>query len=38
LSLFVSNITAIAIFGLFQAIFMANAGGAFNNAKKVVEV
>src|SRR6266511_1405461 len=29
---------SIAIFGLFQAIFMANAGGAWDNAKKVVEV
>jgi K(+)-stimulated pyrophosphate-energized sodium pump len=29
---------SIAIFGLYQAIFMANAGGAWDNAKKVVEV
>ena len=29
---------AIALFGLYQAIFMANAGGAWDNAKKVVEV
>jgi K(+)-stimulated pyrophosphate-energized sodium pump len=37
-SLFVSYLIAIAIFGLFQAIFMANAGGCWDNAKKVVEV
>ncbi len=35
---FVSFLISIAIFGLFQAIFMANAGGAWDNAKKVVEV
>ncbi len=35
---FVSFLIAIAIFGLFQAVFMANAGGAWDNAKKVVEV
>ena len=35
---FVSYLISIAIFGLFQAIFMANAGGAWDNAKKVVEV
>jgi K(+)-stimulated pyrophosphate-energized sodium pump len=29
---------SIAIFGLYQAIFMANAGGAWDNAKKIVEV
>ena len=29
---------SIALFGLYQAIFMANAGGAWDNAKKVVEV
>jgi K(+)-stimulated pyrophosphate-energized sodium pump len=29
---------SIAVFGLFQAVFMANAGGAWDNAKKVVEV
>ncbi len=37
-SFFVSYLIAIAIFGLFQAIFMANAGGAWDNAKKIVEV
>jgi len=37
-SLFISYLIAIAIFGLYQAIFMANAGGAWDNAKKVVEV
>ncbi len=37
-SLFVSYLIAIAVFGLYQAIFMANAGGAWDNAKKVVEV
>lgn len=37
-ALFVSYLISIAIFGLFQAIFMANAGGAWDNAKKVVEV
>jgi len=34
---FIGYLIAIAIFGLFQAIFMANAGGAWDNAKKVVE-
>lgn len=37
-SLFVSYLISIAIFGLYQAIFMANAGGSWDNAKKVVEV
>jgi len=37
-SLFISYLIAIAVFGLFQAVFMANAGGAWDNAKKVVEV
>ena len=37
-SLFVSYLVSIAIFGLFQAIFMANAGGAWDNAKKIIEV
>ncbi len=37
-SLFVSYLISIAIFGLFQAIFMANAGGAWDNAKKIIEV
>lgn len=35
---FVAYLVSIAVFGLFQAIFMANAGGAWDNAKKVVEV
>jgi len=37
-SLFISYLISIAVFGLFQAIYMANAGGAWDNAKKVVEV
>ena len=37
-SLFISYLISIAVFGLFQALFMANAGGAWDNAKKVVEV
>ena len=37
-SFFVSYLISIAFFGLFQAMFMANAGGAWDNAKKVVEV
>ena len=36
--LFVSYLIAIAVFGLFQAVFMADGGGAWDNAKKVVEV
>lgn len=35
---FASYLISIAAFGLFQALFMANAGGAWDNAKKVVEV
>ncbi|HSP96057.1 MAG TPA: sodium-translocating pyrophosphatase [Candidatus Dormibacteraeota bacterium] len=34
---FIGYLISIAIFGLFQAVFMANAGGAWDNAKKVVE-
>jgi K(+)-stimulated pyrophosphate-energized sodium pump len=34
---FVGYLISIALFGLYQAIFMANAGGAWDNAKKVVE-
>ena len=36
--LFISYLISIAVFGLFQAMFLANAGGAWDNAKKVVEV
>ena len=36
--LFISYLVSIAVFGLFQAVYMANAGGAWDNAKKVVEV
>ncbi len=35
---FIGYLVALAFFGLYQAIFMANAGGAWDNAKKVVEV
>jgi K(+)-stimulated pyrophosphate-energized sodium pump len=35
---FIGYLISIAFFGLFQAIFLANAGGAWDNAKKVVEV
>ncbi|MFZ1913367.1 MAG: sodium/proton-translocating pyrophosphatase, partial [Propionicimonas sp.] len=34
----IGYLISIAIFGLYQAIFMANAGGAWDNAKKIVEV
>ena len=34
---FIGYLISIAIFGLYQAIFMANAGGAWDNAKKIVE-
>jgi K(+)-stimulated pyrophosphate-energized sodium pump len=37
-AMFVGYLISIALFGLFQAIFMANAGGAWDNAKKVIEV
>ena len=37
-SFFVSYLIAIAVFGLFQAVFMANAGGCWDNVKKIVEV
>ena len=36
--LFIGYLISIALFGLFQALFMANAGGAWDNAKKIVEV
>ncbi|MCL2493193.1 MAG: sodium-translocating pyrophosphatase [Clostridiales bacterium] len=38
LSFFISYLISIAVIGLFQAVFMANAGGSWDNAKKVVEV
>ncbi len=37
ISLFIGYLLSIAFFGLYQAIFMANAGGAWDNAKKVIE-
>ncbi|HEX3109686.1 MAG TPA: sodium/proton-translocating pyrophosphatase, partial [Thermoanaerobaculia bacterium] len=36
--LFIGYLIALALFGLFQALFLANAGGAWDNAKKIVEV
>ena len=36
-NLFASYLISIAVFGLYQALFMANAGGAWDNAKKYVE-
>ncbi|NPV91419.1 MAG: sodium-translocating pyrophosphatase [Firmicutes bacterium] len=38
IALFIAYLISIAVFGLFQAVFMANAGGCWDNAKKVVEV
>ena len=35
---FISYLISIAVFGLFQAIYMANAGGCWDNAKKLVEI
>ena len=35
---FIGYLISIALFGLYQAIFMANAGGAWDNAKKIVEI
>jgi K(+)-stimulated pyrophosphate-energized sodium pump len=35
---FIGYLISIAVFGLYQAVFMANAGGAWDNAKKIVEV
>ncbi len=37
-SMFIGYLLSIAFFGLYQAVFMANAGGAWDNAKKVIEV
>ena len=36
--LFIGYLISLALFGLFQALFLANAGGAWDNAKKIVEV
>jgi K(+)-stimulated pyrophosphate-energized sodium pump len=36
--MFIGYLLSIAFFGLYQAVFMANAGGAWDNAKKVIEV
>jgi K(+)-stimulated pyrophosphate-energized sodium pump len=38
ISLFIGYLLSLAFFGLFQAIFMANAGGSWDNAKKIIEV
>jgi len=38
ITFFISYLLALAVFGLFQAVFMANAGGCWDNSKKVVEV
>ena len=38
IGMFIGYLLSIAFFGLYQAIFMANAGGAWDNAKKVIEV
>ncbi|MDR1292814.1 MAG: sodium-translocating pyrophosphatase [Clostridiales Family XIII bacterium] len=38
MAFFISYLISIAVIGLFQAVFMANAGGSWDNAKKVVEV
>jgi K(+)-stimulated pyrophosphate-energized sodium pump len=38
ISLFIGYLLSIAFFGLYQAVFMANAGGSWDNAKKVIEV
>ena len=38
IAFFIAYLLSIAVFGLFQAIFMANAGGCWDNSKKVVEV
>jgi len=38
MSFFIAYLIGIAVIGLFQAVFMANAGGSWDNAKKIVEV